>query len=525
MIDLLFIPVALAYLVVVGLLFIYGINFFYLTFVSFQMKPESIPRPQSEYQPKVTVQLPIFNELYVAERLINAAAGLNYPTHLLEIQVLDDSTDGTKELVARLVARYQRAGVDIKHLHRQQRTGYKAGALAEGLRTASGEFIAIFDADFIPPGDFIKRTLPAFNDRNVAFVQTRWGHVNRNYSLITKLQSLAIDAHFMVEQYARYRAGYWFNFNGTAGIWRKAAIQDAGGWTADTLTEDLDLSYRAFLKGWKAVYLRDVDVPAELPVSFNAYRRQQGRWARGSLECAIKFLPIIWSASLPLKNKLQASLHLTGYCVHLLLASLVVLYPLILLLGQRYPTLISLFGIGLFFNLTALAPTIFFVAAERQLETRWISRLPLILFVSVLGVGMMVNTLRSAFGVVFHQRWSFERTPKFGIIRRSQDWTKSLYQLKLDPIVYLEIAFALVSGLTVSMAIQERNWAIAIYASMFCAGLLYTSGSTIFQSILVVRHQQRISTPRSRKGFRKPLVVKGQSDEQSQLSDAVSPHR
>jgi cellulose synthase/poly-beta-1,6-N-acetylglucosamine synthase-like glycosyltransferase len=489
MLDLLFIPIALIYLIVVGALFVYGINFFYLTYISFKKEPESGPLQRLNHLPAVTIQLPIYNELYVAERLVNAAASLDYPSHLLQIQVLDDSVDETTALIEQQIELYQRAGINIQHHHRSQRTGYKAGALAAGLGSATGEFIAIFDADFIPSADFLQKTLPAFREPKVAFVQTRWGHVNREYSLLTMLQSLAIDAHFMVEQYARYLAGYWFNFNGTAGVWRKEAILDAGGWTADTLTEDLDLSYRTFIKGWKAVYLRDVEVPAELPVSFNAYRRQQGRWARGSLECALKFLPLIWNSSLSLRHKLQASLHLTGYGVHLLLASLVILYPFILLLGQRYPSLTSLFGIGLFFNITAFSPTIFFVAAERQLGARWKSRLPVILFVSILGVGMMVNTLRATVNILLNKSSAFERTPKYGIVRRSQNWMANRYQLKLDPIVYWEFIFALINGLTVFLAIHARNWVIAAYACMFCAGLLFTSGTTLFQSLFVSRRQ------------------------------------
>ena len=282
MLDLLFIPSAILYLLVVGALFVYGVNFFYLTYITLRDRKAKQPEPPLDELPQVTVQLPIYNEMYVAERLIAAAAALDYPRSLLEIQVLDDSNDETEEIVARKVAQLQRQGFHISHLHRTRRNGYKGGALAEGLQQAQGAFIAIFDADFIPGEDFLRRTLPHFSDRRVAFVQTRWGHVNRDYSLLTQLQSLAIDAHFMVEQYARWRAGLWFNFNGTAGIWRKSAMLEAGGWRSDTLTEDLDLSYRAFLHGWKAVYLRDVEVPAELPVSFNAYRRQQGRWARGS---------------------------------------------------------------------------------------------------------------------------------------------------------------------------------------------------------------------------------------------------
>jgi cellulose synthase/poly-beta-1,6-N-acetylglucosamine synthase-like glycosyltransferase len=445
MVDLLLVPVAILYLMVVGMLFIYGINFFYLTYLSWRHSGERRVTPVLQEWPLVTVQLPVYNEMYVAERLIEAVAGLDYPADRLEIQVLDDSTDETVEIIRRAVERQRKHGVNIQHLHRSQRSGYKAGALAKGFECARGEFLAIFDADFVPPPDYLRRTIPNFylpvtsNERPVAFVQARWGHVNRDYSLLTYLQALAIDAHFMVEQFARSRGGYWFNFNGTAGVWRRQAIEDAGGWRADTLTEDLDLSYRAFLKGWQAVYLRDLEAPAELPVSFSAYRRQQHRWARGSLECAVKLLPQVWNAPISLPMKIEATLHLTGYGVHLLLFSLVVLYPFVLLLSRYYPALISLFGIALIFNATAFAPTIFFVAAQQQLGRSWWRQIPLILFITALGAGMMMNTVRAALQIIGRRAVIFERTPKFGIARKGQEWANNLYQLRLDPLVFVEV--------------------------------------------------------------------------------------
>lgn len=495
MLDLLFVPIAVLYLVVVGMLFVYGVNFFYLTYLTWRKRQVRTDPPPMSIWPRVTVQLPIYNELYVAERLIQAAARLDYPRHLLEIQVLDDSTDETVELVRNSVERLRAQGINIVHLHRTQRTGFKAGALAEGLARTHGEFIAIFDADFVPHPDFLKRTLPHFQDSRIAFIQTRWGHLNREYSLLTFLQSLAIDAHFMVEQFARSHGGYWFNFNGTAGVWRREAVQEAGGWTADTLTEDLDLSYRAFLRGWRALYLRDVEVPAELPVSFSAYRRQQHRWARGSLECALKLIPQVWKAPLSLRQKLEAILHLTGYGVHLLLCALVLLYPIVLVLSQRYPSLIALFGIAFIFNATAFAPTLFFVIAQQQLGRRWWLLLPVILFITALGAGMMLNTVRAALQILRGGHSVFERTPKFGIVRKKQDWTRRRYQLRLDPIVFFELAFALLNLGTMAFAIHIGNWVIAVYATLFCAGLLFTSGFTIRQAIAVYRRRSGPTAP------------------------------
>jgi cellulose synthase/poly-beta-1,6-N-acetylglucosamine synthase-like glycosyltransferase len=491
MIDLLLVPVAIFYLLDVGLLFVYGINFFYLTFLSTRKQPTPGQAPIAEKPPgrqswpRVTVQLPVYNEMYVAERLVRAAAALDYPADLLEIQALDDSTDETRQILTNAVAELQSQGVQIQHLHRRERTGFKAGALAEGLQRARGEFLAIFDADFIPPPDFLRRTLPVFQDQSIAFVQTRWGHINRNDTLLTFLQSLSIDAHFIVEQHARWQAGFWFNFNGTAGVWRKQAVLDAGGWKAETLTEDLDLSYRSFLRGWKAVYLRDVEVPAELPVSFGAYRRQQHRWARGSLECALKFLPLVWRAPISLRQKIEASLHLTGYYVHILLFFLAFLYPAVLYLTQRYTDLINLFGLAFLFNLTAFAPTVFFLAAQRHLGGRWWKRLPQVVFMTVLGAGMMLNTVRAATQILVNQRNEFERTPKFGFLKHPGEWRQRRYQTRFDRLVLFELAFAVFNLATVLYALRLGNWVIAIYAGLFSAGLAFTSCLTLGQLISV----------------------------------------
>jgi len=496
MINLLFIPIALLYLLVVGSLFVFGVNFFYLTYITLRERHQQKALPPLSLLPRVTVQLPIYNELYVAERLINAAAGLDYPKELLQIQVLDDSKDETVEIIQNLLEKFRLQGIDIVHMHRTDRQGFKAGALAIGLSCATGEFLAIFDADFIPPVDFLRRTLPYFQDPKIGFVQSRWGHVNQNYSFLTRLQSLAIDAHFMVEQFARSQGGYWFNFNGTAGIWRRKAIEDAGGWTADTLTEDLDLSYRAFLRGWRAVYLRDVEVPAELPVSFSAYRRQQHRWARGSLECAVKYIPKIWHTPLPLSLKVEATLHLLGYSVHILMFGLAVLYPLVLILSQRYANLVSLFGIGIFFNATALAPTIYFLVAQQQLHKRWWQMVPAIFFMTALGAGMMLNTMRAILQIIQNNKGVFERTPKFGIVNRKENWTRRRYQLRMDPIVFFEIVFALVNAITCLLAVHLQNWAIAFFAFLFSIGLLFTSSLTIAQTIAVARENTKINKDR-----------------------------
>ena len=429
--------------------------------------------------------------MYVAERVIRAAAAMDYPADLLQIQVLDDSTDETVDIIRRVVTQLQDQGLNIVHLHRIDRSGYKAGALKAGMDSASGEFIAMFDADFMPPADFLRRALPYLRAPDVAFVQARWGHLNRNYSWLTYLQSLAIDAHFMVEQQARSKAGYWFNFNGTAGIWRREAMEDAGGWTADTLTEDLDLSYRAYLRGWRGEYVRDIVAPAELPPSFSAFRRQQYRWARGSLECAIKLAPQVWRAPIPRMHKFQATLHLGGYSVHLLLFALTLIYPLVTILSARHVDLSTLYGFAFLFALTSIAPTIFFVMGQQQLGRPWWKLLPRILAITLVGSGLMVNTVNAAWQIWRKPVGVFERTAKFGIEQQKQDWTKQRYQLRFDRIVYLELALGVYSLMTTWLAITLNTWGIAFFSLLFGTGLLFAAVVTIAQTTAVYRSRKK----------------------------------
>ncbi len=489
MLNLLLFPVIIIYAIIVGSMFLYGIDFIYMTYLSWKFSRPDPPVKPPAVLPRVTIQLPIYNEMYVAERLVEAAARIDYPPHLLEIQVLDDSTDETGPLLEAVVQRLRAQGVDVYRLHRTDRRGYKAGALANGLEIARGEFLAVFDADFIPPPDFLARTIPYFQDPKVAFIQTRWAHLNQGYSLLTRLQSLAIDAHFMIEQFARSHGGYWFNFNGTAGVWRKSAIVQAGGWTADTLTEDLDLSYRTFLKGYRAVYLRDTQVPAELPVSMAGFRRQQQRWARGSLECAARFVPQVWKAPVPLATRVVATFHLTGYGVHLLQFALCFLYPLIVVLTRFYPGLTALWGIALAFNLTAFAPTIFFLSAQLQLGRKLLHLVPEVLFLNIAGSGMMVNTAWAAWQVIFHRKAAFERTPKFGVESRKLDWASRKDQLHFNPIVYFEIGLGCLNAVTAWLAASSQNWGIVFYSLLYSFGLIYIASLSIIQSVQVYHRQ------------------------------------
>ena len=495
---------AILYLLVILALFVFGLNFFYLTIRAWRMDrlerhqneaavvdgPHLAPGVSQSEWPRVTIQLPIYNELYVAERVIEAAARLEYPSERLQIQVLDDSTDETADIARRTVIRLQAKGLNIQHLRRTDRAGFKAGALQAGLAHATGEFIAFFDADFVPESDFLKQVLPHFDHPRVAFVQARWGHLNRQFSILAYLQSLAIDAHFMVEQYARSKSGYWFNFNGTTGIWRREALLDAGGWKADTLTEDLDISYRAHLCGWQGRYTREVVAPAELPVSMSAFRRQQHRWARGSLECALKLGPQVLQADVPDRIKIQAILHLLGYTVHLLLFVLTLLFPVMLIVSNHLANWGAIFGFGFIFNLTALAPMLFFVVGQRQLGRPLGRQIPAVLLASIAGSGLMVNTLRATWQIIRKRRNVFERTAKFGIRQRRQKWTRQRYQLQVDPIVVAEFFLGIYTALTAFLAFQMGNWAIFVYASLFSIGLLFVVTVTIAQAVAIFRSRR-----------------------------------
>ena len=443
--------------------------------------------------PRVTVQLPIYNELYVAERIIEAACLLDYPADLLQIQILDDSTDETTDIVTVAVEEAKSRGIDIVHLHRSDRSGFKAGALRNALVTATGEFVAIFDADFVPAPDFLLRALPNFTESDVAFVQGRWGHLNRSYSWLTRLQALAIDGHFMVEQYGRGLRGYWFNFNGTAGIWRRTAIESAGGWTADTLTEDLDLSYRAHLKGWRGRYVHDLVAPAELPAHVAGFRRQQQRWAQGSLQCAIKLLPRVWRSKARIGIKAQASAHLLGYGVHVLLFVLTLIYPLMILLADDYHRAGMLFGLTYFFALASLAPTIFFVTGQRLLGRRWWRVLPGIMGITIIGSGLMLNTVRAAAQIIFRRQSEFERTAKFGIRdsgATAGTWMRQRYQVKLDTIMIAETALGLYGLATAWLAYTTQTWGIMLYAGLFGTGLVAMAGATAMESVGVHRERR-----------------------------------
>lgn len=409
------------------LLFYFGLHTYLMVFLYSRYKDNcaedetKLLSKSDKNLPTVTIQLPIFNEFYVIDRLIDAACAMEYPKDKLQIQVLDDSTDETIEKVRSLVHSYSGKGIWIEHLHRTNRRGHKAGALDEGMAKAKGDFIAIFDADFTPEPDFLLRTMGYFQDPVIGVVQARWGHINEDYNTLTKAQSFGIDGHFMIEQVARNGSGLWMNFNGTAGIWRRACIEDAGGWEHDTLTEDFDLSYRAELKGWKFRYIKDVVCKAEIPATMNAYKSQQFRWCKGSIQTAVKLVPRIWNANEPWKIKAEAITHLINYSVHpLMIINILLTAPLLLMeywAGFKLDDLPIeiLFGSAAILSLGSLGPVIFYAYSQRELHKDWKGKLIYLPVLVMIGTGIAVVNTYAWLEAVFGVQSGFKRTPKLRI--------------------------------------------------------------------------------------------------------------
>src|SRR5213079_2923260 len=405
-----------AYFFVLIVLAIYGWHRYYLVYLYLSNRDkEPTLGPPLDPLPAVTIQLPLYNEMYVADRLIDAVCRIEYPRELLEIQVLDDSTDETCEVAELAVRRCAAQGHDIKYIHRGNRVGFKAGALEEGLKTARGEFVAIFDADFLPTSDFLTRIMPHFAGSKIGMVQARWGHINQDYSLLTKIQSILLDGHFVLEHGGRHRSGRFFNFNGTAGIWRRTAIADAGGWQHDTLTEDLDLSYRAQMRGWKFIFLPDIVSPAEVPVEMNAFKSQQHRWAKGSIQTCRKLLPQILQADLPLGVKAEAFFHLTANFNYLLMSLLsVLMFPAMVIRYNMGWYEMLLIDVPLFFAAT-MSVCNFYVVCQREIHKDWVSRLRYMPFLMSIGIGLCVNNTKAVLEALFDKKTAFERTPKYHI--------------------------------------------------------------------------------------------------------------
>ena len=474
--------VLVIYFFVLSILAIYGWHRYFLVYLYMKHK-DRVPKalPPLDALPAITVQLPIFNEMYVADRLISAVCDIDYPRELLEIQVLDDSTDETTGIAELAVRRHEARGFNIRYMHRVDRRGYKAGALEAGLKESSGQFIAIFDADFIPPKDFLRRTLPYFADPQIGMVQARWGHINQDYSLLTKIQSILLDAHFVLEHGGRNRAGCFFNFNGTAGVWRRQAIDSAGGWQHDTLTEDLDLSYRAQLAGWRFLFLPDVVSPAEVPVEMNSFKSQQHRWAKGSIQTCLKLLPRILTSRQPVGVKAEAFFHLTANFNYLLMSMLsVLMFPAMYVRYNMGWTEMLLIDVPLFFAAT-LSVCNFYMVSQRELYSDWRQRLKYLPFLMSIGIGLCVNNTRAVLEAMFGRESAFERTPKYGIERDSDEWVGKKYHQSVGVQPIVELALGLYFTGTVFYALANQIYGTLPFLMLFQIGFLYTGLLSIFQ--------------------------------------------
>jgi len=472
----------ICYLTVLIGLSAYGIHRYVIIYLFLKNRKRSVvPLGHFEQLPKVTMQLPIFNEVYVVERLLKSVSEIDYPRELLQIQVLDDSTDETRQLTASCVENLQNRGFNVELIHRVDRTGFKAGALETGLASAQSDFVCILDADFVPQPDLLRKTIHFFTDPKVGMIQTRWGHLNRGYSLLTRVQAMFLDGHLLLEQTARSRSGRFFNFNGTAGLWRRSCIDEAGGWQHDTLTEDLDLSYRAQLAGWKFIFLSDVITPAELPVDMNGFKSQQHRWTKGSVQTCKKLLPTIWRSDLPLTIKIEATAHLTSNFAYLLLACLcVLLHPST---GGPQAGWVRMLLVDVPIFLTAsVSVGVFYVCAQRELHPRtWMKEILLLPCLLALGVGLSLNNARAVLEAVFNHKSDFARTPKYGIECKSQPWRSCKYMPLKSLLPIAEMAFGLYFSYFVWFAIQHGQFISVPFLAMFQIGFLYVSISSIGQ--------------------------------------------
>ncbi|MFZ0738708.1 MAG: cellulose synthase family protein [Candidatus Acidiferrales bacterium] len=479
--------IMLPYFFVLVILAAYGIHRYTLVYNFFKYKDHvpGPPPPVAEW-PKVTIQLPIFNERYVIERLVDCVALFDYPRDKLEIQVLDDSTDETQQVARDCVERHRQLGLPISYIHRDNREGFKAGALQEGLASATGEFIVIFDADFLPPPEFLKRTIPYYADPKLAVVQTRWSYVNRHYSALTEVEAILLDGHFVIEHTSRYRRGNFFNFNGTAGVWRRAAIEEAGGWQHDTLTEDTDLSYRAQLCGWHFLYLPDVDCPSELPVEMNAFKSQQARWAKGLMQTAKKVLPRVLRSKQPAHVKTEAIFHLTANISYPLMVFLsIILLPAMVVRFYQGWFQVLVIDLPLFIASTCSISS-FYLCSQRVLYPKtWMRSILYLPLVMAIGIGLSIRNAVAVMEAIFGVRSDFVRTPKYRIEgQQRSDWSKKKYRKTGGWMPYAEVALGVYFAATVGYAIQNENYATVPFLLLFVWGYLYTGLMSLAQVYL-----------------------------------------
>jgi cellulose synthase/poly-beta-1,6-N-acetylglucosamine synthase-like glycosyltransferase len=473
------------YFLTLVVLAVFGLHRYIMVFLYFRHRDRrALPAPPPAELPPVTVQLPLYNEMYVVERLLASVTAIDYPKHLLEIQVLDDSTDETTTIARKAVERYREEGFDVHYLHRTDRTGFKAGALDAGLNVARGRFILIFDADFVAPPDILQKCVGHFTDPQVGMVQVRWGHINRDYSLLTQVQSILLDGHFVLEHGGRNRSGRFFNFNGTAGIWRREAIADGGGWQHDTLTEDLDLSYRAQMKGWRFVFVQDVISPAEIPVEMNAFKSQQHRWAKGSIQTCKKLLPRILASSLPTPVKVEATFHLTANFA----------YPLMILLSLlMFPAMVIRYNMGLYEMMLIDVPLFigatmsvcsFYLMSQREVFGEgWKARIKYLPAVLSVGIGLSVNNAKAVVEALLGHTSEFTRTPKYRVEAVGDDWKQKRYRGTLNFVPFVELALGVYFTFMAYYAILNGIFGTLPFILLFQAGFLYAAALSLFQNV------------------------------------------
>jgi len=472
------------YFAVMILLSLYGVHRYTLCYHYFKYRKNYNPNPPGHFAdlPQVTVQLPIFNEQFVIDRLIEAVCAMEYPREKLEIQVLDDSTDETQQVAAAIVGRYAALGHNIVYIHRTNRHGFKAGALDAGLKVAKGEFIAVFDADFVPPPDWLMRVIHHFAEPGIGMVQTRWTHLNRNYSMLTEIEAILLDGHFILEHGARARAGEYFNFNGTAGMWRSQAITDGGGWQHDTLTEDTDLSYRSQMAGWKFKYLPDVECPSELPIEMTAFKTQQARWAKGLIQTSIKLLPRIWRSNSPLPNKVESVYHLTANLS----------YPLMVVMSALLmPAMICRFYQGWFqmllidfplFTASTFSIAVFYVMSQREIFPKtWKRTFYYLPFLMALGIGLTVTNTKAVMEALFGIKSAFVRTPKYRVARKGEKSQAAKYRKRLKLAPWIELLLGCYFFVAIVYTFSNHNYFTAPFLILFVVGYWYTGLMSLLQ--------------------------------------------
>jgi cellulose synthase/poly-beta-1,6-N-acetylglucosamine synthase-like glycosyltransferase len=472
------------YFVVLILLAGYGMHRYTLVYLYYKKKKNKTLGPAETFAelPRVTVQLPIFNEQYVVDRLLQAICRLEYPREKLDIQLLDDSTDETVEVARALVEHYATQGHPITYIHRTNREGYKAGALHEGLKTATGEFVAIFDADFVPPPDFLLRTVHHFTDPKVGMVQTRWTHINRNYSFLTEVEAILLDGHFVLEHSGRARHNVFFNFNGTAGIWRRTAIEEAGGWEHDTLTEDTDLSYRAQLKGWKFIYRQDIECPAELPVEMTAFKTQQARWAKGLIQTGKKILPRVLKSDQPFRVKLEAVYHLTANMSYplMVILSVLLLPAMVIRFYQGWFQMLYI-DIPLFLASTFSISSFYLVSQRELFPKTWPRALLYLPFLMALGIGLTVTNTIAVLEALVGKKSAFARTPKYRVESKKDKLHATKYRKRLGWVPWIELLIGTYFAMTVLYAVQNENYLTVPFLLLFVVGYWYTGLMSLLQ--------------------------------------------